>query len=251
MAAVWSARVDAGQGGDGAIELTDLEAGRASYRIRAGTKEPDPKTGATPVYELSDADAHRVVLSIGIGVSPEHRPRGLATDGRMVLPLRALKDAAPGEAASSSSGVLVAQADGSLSIQRAGELASVAPHVDFVEVPMLLDDGAPVIGGTRGGAPGDRAALGTTKDGRVIVARGESTTDAALADALRRAGCARAILLERGLHSPSFVHRAGTATPPRDHYDVTTLYAIAAPMKPRAFRFEALPALAQAAVKGN
>ena len=246
--AVWSARLDAGEG---AIEVFDVEAGRASWRIRAGTKEPDPKTGATPVYELSDSDAHRVLFSVGLGVSPEHRPRGLATDGRMVLPLRALKDTTAGEPLPASAGVLVAQADGSLAIQRASELASVAPHVDFVEVPLLLDDGQPVVGAAKGvgAGAGDRAVLGTTRSGRVLVARGESTSEAALVETLRRAGCTRVVGLERGMRAPSFVHRAGTSTPPRARYDVTTLYAIAAPMKPRAFRFEALPALAQAAAK--
>jgi hypothetical protein len=162
----------------------------------------------------------------------------------MVLPLRALKDGVAAESASSM-GVLVAEADGALSIQRSTELASVGAHVDVAEVPLLIDGGAVVPGVSRGKAL-DRAALGMTGDGRVLVARGDSVTEMALAEVLLRAGCTRAALLDRGLQARGFLHRAGTASPPRARYDVTTLYAMGAPMKPRAFRFEALPALAEA-----
>ena len=113
---------------------------------------------------------------------------------------------------------------------------------------MLLDAGALVEETTRAtGTLADRGALGMTKSGRILIARGRVNGDGALAEALRRAGCVRAVALDRGLREPSFVHRAGTPTPPRARYDVTTLYAIASPMKPRAFRFEAVPALAPGA----
>jgi hypothetical protein len=229
--------------------MVDIEPGRATWRIRAGTKEPDPKTGATPTHELGEEDAHRVILSVGAGVSPEKRPRGLATDGRMVLPLRALKDVTPGEPPPRAGGVLVAAADGALSILRADELASITPHVDFAEVPLVLDGGKVLTGDAKAGAPYERAAIGMTKEGRVLLARGTFASETPLAEALRRAGCTRAVGLDRGVRAPPFVHRAGTATPPRARYDVTTLYAIAAPMRPRAFRFDAESATQTAAVK--
>ena len=64
---------------------------------------------------------------------------------------RALKDVGPGETPSASAGVLVALADGSLEILRATELSSIAPHVDFAELPLIVDEGALVEGAIRSG----------------------------------------------------------------------------------------------------
>src|SRR5262249_11150758 len=63
--------------------------------------------------------------------------------------------------------------------------------------------------------------------------------------ALVRAGCARAVVLDRGTPVASAVHRAATTDPPRASYDETTLSAIAVPLKPRGFRFEAEAAVAR------
>jgi hypothetical protein len=246
LPAVWQGRIEPGRGGLSGIELIDIEAGRASFRIRAGTKEPDPKTGATAIDELSEADAHKVILSIGLGVSPERHPRGLATDGRMVLPLRALSMKEGTSEAGPAYGVIVAQADGALLIERADALKAVGPHVDVAEEPLILE-GAEVT--ARAAAPGERAALGVTPEGRVVLARGEATTDEALALALRSAGCTMAVALDRGARAPIVVHRAGTSSPPKARYDTSTLYVLAAPMPPRAVRFEALAAIAQATRK--
>jgi hypothetical protein len=89
------------------------------------------------------------------------------------------------------------------------------------------------------GATMMRAALGTTPEGRVMIARGSFASDAPLAEALKRAGCTRAVALDRGSHSPALLHRAGTASAPLARYDDTVLFAIATPMKPKAFRFDA------------
>jgi hypothetical protein len=71
-------------------------------------------------------------------------------------------------------------------------------------------------------------------------------SDAPLAGMLRRAGCGRAVALDRGAHTPPFLDRAGTDTPPRGRYEDTVLYALARPMAPRAFRFEPDGAVADA-----
>ena len=219
------------------IEVYDVEPGRASFRIRAGSKEPDAMTGAMPSRELSDEDAHRVLFSAGLGVALEKHPRGLATDGRMVLQFGA------GEGGTDN-GLLVARADGTLSIARQHDFA-IEPHEDAAEMPLILD-GAAAMPNLPEGAVTTRAALGLTDRGRVLIARGDATSYAPLANALREAGCTRAVALDRGSrHAPS-LHRAGTSSPPRAHYDETTLYAMAVPMKPRGFRFEAQAAVAQA-----
>jgi hypothetical protein len=237
--AIWSAHLE---GADGAIDLFDIEAGRAAFRIRAGTKEPDAKTGALPLHELEGEDAHHVMLSMGLGHATEKRPRGLATDGKLVYPIVALT--AGGER-SGELGLLVAQPNGSLSILKAEELSSISPHMDVAEMPLVLD-GDRVLEERKSIASESRAALGITPSGRVIVARGLFTSEAPLAAALRRAGCARAVALDRGAHTPTFLDRAGTDRPPRGRYEDTVLYALARPMAPRAFRFEPDGAVAEA-----
>jgi hypothetical protein len=88
--------------------------------------------------------------------------------------------------------------------------------------------------------------LGITADGRALVARGAVAGDAPLAEALKSAGCVRAVALDRGPHTTPQLRRAGTLTPPHARDEATTLFAIAAPLKPRAFRFEPEGAVANA-----
>jgi len=104
------------------------------------------------------------------------------------------------------------------------------------EVPLIVDHG--VVVPTPGGATEPRAALGVTTDGRVVLARGTFASDAPLAEALIAAACTRAVALDRGAHAEPALRRSGTATPPIARDDATTLFALAAPMKPRAVRFE-------------
>ena len=104
-----------------------------------------------------------------------------------------------------------------------------------MELPLLLDDGKLVShAGSRGGA-----ALGLTPAGRVYVARMVAGGGVeAMAEVLKRAGCTRAVLLDRGTGAHGSLFRAGTATPPRSRYEETTLYAMGKPLLPRGFRFE-------------
>jgi hypothetical protein len=232
LPSLWSTRA-------GAVELVDVEATRATWRLRAGTKEPDAKTGAAPLRDLTGDEAHRVLLSIGMGVSTEKHPQGLATDGKMVLPISG-QSRGVGRTA-----VVLVQADGSLAIRRSEEVGNIGAHVDLAEVPFLLDGGVVSIGVA--GAIEPRAALGIRPDGRVIVARGTFESDAPLGEALASAGCTRAVALSRGPRSDVPFRRAGSVSPPRATDESTTLFAIAAPMKPRAFRFDAAsPAIVEA-----
>jgi hypothetical protein len=223
MPTIWSTRA-------GNVELVEVEANRATWRLRAGTKEPDAKTGAVPLHELTGDEAHRALFSIGLGVSGEKHPQGLATDGKMVLPISGQSRGAGRTA------VLLVQAEGSIAIARSEDIGNIGAHVDLAEVPFLLDGGVVSIGVA--GATEPRAALGIRPDGRVIVAKGTFDSDAALGEALSLAGCSRAVALSRGPRAEVPFRRAGTAAPPRATDDATTLFAIAGPMKPRAFRFE-------------
>ena len=223
LPAVWTTRA-------GSVELVEVEASRATWRLRAGTREPDAKTGATPLHELTGDEAHRVLFSVGMGVSGERHPQGLATDGKMVLPVGGQARGAGRTA------VLLVQADGSLAIARSEDVGNIGAHVDLAEVPFLLDGGVVSVG--LAGATEPRAALGIRPDGRVLVAKGTFESDAPLGEALASAGCTRAVALSRGPRAEVPFRRAGTASPPHATDEATTLFAIAAPMKPRAFRFE-------------
>jgi hypothetical protein len=224
MPAVWSSAAKD-------VELLDVEPARATWRLRAGTDEPDAKTGSTPLHELEGDEAHRVLFSIGMGASSDKRPAGLATDGKMVLAMGGFARGV-GESAA-----LVVHADGTLAIAKGDEASSaIGPHVDAAELPLLVDKGAVVASASSGMAP--RAALGVTGEGRVIVARATVANDGPLAEALKQAGCVRAVALWRGPHSDVTLRRAGTPTPPHAKDAATTLFAIASPLKPRAFRFE-------------
>jgi hypothetical protein len=71
------------------------------------------------------------------------------------------------------------------------------------------------------------------------VARGVLASAAPLAHTLARAGCVRAVLLDRGTHAAGFLDRAGTSDPPRARYDESVLYALGSPLHPSGFRFDA------------
>jgi hypothetical protein len=69
----------------------------------------------------------------------------------------------------------------------------------------------------------------------VVVAKADAGDDDVLAKALLAVGCVRAIAARGG--SDEIVTRAGVGTV-MNSYPQTTLYALAQPMGPRAFRFD-------------
>jgi hypothetical protein len=220
---LWRAQVDVPQG---SVELLDVEPDRATWRIRAGARDAP---ASRPLRELVGDEAGAVVLAATLGAAGEKRSLGLATDGRLAVSVRGGAEA----------GALSVGDDGRLSIVRADDLLPLGQHADLAEVPLLVDDGKPVP--SPGGGEQARAALGVTAGGRVLLAHGTFASAAPLGDALIRAGCTRAVVLDRGLHASATVDRAGTSRPPLARYDETVLYAVAAPMHPRAFRFDAKP----------
>ncbi|WP_394843732.1 phosphodiester glycosidase family protein [Pendulispora brunnea] len=229
LTAMWEAH-------DGQVELLDIEPRRARFRIRAGTKEPDSKTGATPTTELGEEDAERVLFALSLGNSLEKHPRGLVTAGKMVLPMRGGEDSAV---------LLASGSEGELSIVKTAEMGSELAGSDVAELPLLIDGGAVLPSVTaRHTVHGPRAALGITPEGRIVVAKGTFASDAPLANALRKAGCTRAVALDRGTHEGPTMDRAGTSSPPRAHYETTVLYGMGRPFKPRGFRFDAASAVA-------
>jgi hypothetical protein len=220
---IWHAQLDVAQG---PVELLDVEPDRATWRLRAGAKDAP---ASRPLRELVGDEAGAVVMAVTLGASGDKHALGLATDGKLAVSVHGGAEA----------GALSIGDDGHLTILRADDLPPLGQHADLAEVPLLVDEGKPVP--TAGGGLQARAALGTTPGGRVLLARGTFASAAPLGDALLRAGCTRAAVLDRGLHASATVDRAGTSRPPLARYDETVLYAIAAPMHPRGFRFEAKP----------
>jgi Phosphodiester glycosidase len=227
MPGVWTAHVD---GPQGSVEIVDVEPGRATWRARAGSAE---SPAASPLRELTGEDSTRVLFAAGAGVAFEKHPRGLATDGRLVVPVQG----APG------SGVLVVSSEGRLSIARSEDAPALDSHGDLLELPLLIWDGTATP--APAGPVALRSAIGVTTSGRVLLARGSFGSAAPLAEALGRAGCSRALALDRGSRATAFIDRAGGSNPPRSRYEEAVVYAVASPMRPRGFRFDAATVVAQ------
>jgi len=203
---------------DGGVELTVVSAGRATYRIRGGKNEPESARGQA-LHELPEADAKRVLFALTLGNSPEKHPTGLATDGRVIH----------SPTPSAENAILFAAEDGTLSLRAAAAVPQDAAHHDFAELPLVVADGKAL-------SRPARAALGITADGNVYVARSATATKATV-DALVAAGCVTAVLLDRGAGDIVSFHRSGTPAPPHASYEATTLYGMAKPLLPKAFRF--------------
>jgi hypothetical protein len=230
MPGIWSSHLDSVHG---SVEIVDIEPGRATWRVRAGAKDAP---AAAPLRELTGADAGRALLAVGLGAASDKRALGLVTSGRMAVAIRG----------GAGSGAIVVGEDGRLGIVRADDAPILGDKDDLVEMPLLLWDGQPVA--TASGAAVPRAAIGITASGQVILARGSFASAAPLGEALSRAGCTRALSLDRGTLATALFDRSGTASPPRMRYEQSVLYAIAAPLHPRGFRFEAAaPLVAQRA----
>jgi hypothetical protein len=208
----------------GSVQIVDVEPGRATWRIRAGTKDVP---ASAPLRELGGDEARRVLFALGIGIAHERHPLGLATDGRLAVPVRGGADL----------GVLVVAADGQLTLARADAATTVAAHEDLTELPLAIWDGKTLP--LAAGPTEPRAALGMMPSGRLLVAQGTFASATPLAEALGKAGCTRAVVLDRGTHATAFLDRAGTSDPPRASYEESVLYAVGSPLRPNGFRFDA------------
>ena len=210
------------RGAESGVSLTAFDAGRVRFAVRAGVDEK-LEGAATIPREISGEDAARAIAAIGLGVADPKHPLGLTLAGK------------PAMASSEGAATLVVRADGKLSIAAPGE-PTPAGAIDLVQGAMLVVEGRPAEGVKRASGSFERVAIGVTKEGRVIVAREKASTDDGLTSALISAGCVRAIAARGAIDS--FVARAGTAESPMTSYPQTTLYALAQPMGPRAFRFD-------------
>lgn len=210
------------------VELTAFEPQRLEWRVRAGAREPEGGAGAQPrKLELTGEDTHRVLTSINLGHAIPAAPSGIAFDGKPALEPDA------------ESATLVVAPRSTPRIYPPGEAPKLAESEDAVQLPLLADKGSLLPRAREHGSMHMRGALCITARGRVLVARGRHDSSDPLASALLRAGCERVVGLDRGSRHPSFVHRAGTPTPPLSGYDTTVLYGLGRPMRPFASRWHA------------
>jgi hypothetical protein len=238
MPGIWSTHLDTSEG---RIELVDVEPGRATYRVRAGAQDA---TLAFALRELDERDASRALFAVGAGAAPERHPRGLATGGKLVVPMTS----------ESNWGQLVVAVDGSLSIapseehraadsrfEEAGDARppSSSPE-DRMELPTLVWNGRPTAGPAPG-PPAWRSAVGVTASGRVLLARGHVTNHGVLAEALSRAGCERALAMDRGGAGPDRWERREKSGPVlRSRGAESVLYVLASTLAPRGIRLDSL-----------
>jgi hypothetical protein len=229
MPGIWTTRLEGPHGG---VDVVDVEPGRVTWRVRAGTKDAP---ASSPLRDLTGEEARRALVAVGLGAAPEKHALGLATGGRLAVAVRG----------GASSGAIVVDEKGRLTIARADDLPILGDKDDLVELPLLLWDAQPL--GPAVGAVAPRSAVGVTPSGDVVFARGTFASAAPLADALSLAGCTRALSLDRGTEATALFDRTGTSAPPRTGYDQSILYAIAASLRPRGFRFDAAAMVAERA----
>jgi hypothetical protein len=207
------------------IELSSIDLDRVGWRVRAGTLEPTSLDGAPKELELSGEDQHRVLAAIGLGHATGASGFGLAFGS------------VPSLALHSDQAKLVMRKNQGVSLLAPGEPWELGPGDEAVELPLLAKDGELLAAARATGGLRQRGAL-CVSIGRVLIARARHDSSAPLAAALLRAGCRNVVELDRGSQHPTFVHRAGSSTPPTGRYETSVLYALGRPMLPRAYRWK-------------
>lgn len=207
------------------LRLLSVEPGRVSWRVRAGTLEPNSVGAAPKVLELSGDERFRALAAVGLGHTTDALRLGLAFGPKASLPLGA------GHAS------LVARRDGRLEVLPSGPPRALEPGDSLAQLPLLADGQQLLPRALEHGPMRQRGALCVTDAGRVLIATAAHDSSDPLASALLRIGCRRVVELDRGSRHPAFLHRAGGPTPPLARYETSVLYALAEPMMPHAFRW--------------
>lgn len=205
------------------VRLLAFDADRVDWIIRAGTEEPSVAGARAKKVGLEPSLEGRAITTIGLGHTTNALRYGLAFDGQTSLELR------------QSYATLIVAQSGKIRILAPGERPVLAAGEDAVQLPLLATDGEVDTRATDRGTQRLRGALCVTATGRLLVATGVHDSNDPLTSALLDSGCSRVVATDRGSRHAAFVHRAGTAEPPLNRYDTTTLYALSRPMAPRAF----------------
>lgn len=201
------------------VKLLGIDAGRVAYRVRVGRQEAQGE--AQP--NLADDEARRVIAALGMANG--RRPRGLG----LVL---------GGKTLSTHKGGM-----GYLGIDPGGELRITHGEpprgdADAVELPLLVVNGNLSTSAEVAGPQRRRTAACILPSGRAVFALSEAASDVSNAMVLARLGCRTAVALDRGTHEEVWLQRAGVEGVAVARSEQTTLYAVSAPMRPRAFAWK-------------
>ncbi len=194
------------------LALTSFAGGRFDFRLRPGPLELGAR-GQAWAGALAEEDAARAVASLELGHATSANRYGLALGS--VIPLALRPTNATLVLGSTSTRILLP-----------GEPVTLASGEQAVQLPLLADDSDVTERARERGDARVRAALGVTQDGRIVVASLRHDSSDLLAVGLRAAGCRRVVELDRGSHHPGALERAGTARPPRNTPESTTLWVL-------------------------
>jgi hypothetical protein len=220
------------------VELTAFETARVLFRVRVA--KIAKQEGGKREYasgELGEEDVHRVIAAVGLG-NPN--------DARGAENIRTVFNQFPiGTLTADEARGLVLAPDGQVNGRSSpadGPSGGAKVEGDgAIELPIILEGGKIPDAAKEVRLMRPRGAVCVTPSGYTVVATATSNSDEPAALALSRAGCSRAIALDRGAHRPAFLHRAGAGSPPLARYDESVLYAVTRPMAPRAFRWNVTP----------
>ena len=203
------------------LELYSFEPGRVEWQLRPGRREPGAR-GETWAGRLPDGAVDRALAVLELGHTTVTPKLGLALGTTTPI---TLKD---------SFATLVLAPTEPPRILAPGETKTLSADEQAVQLPLLADTTGVTERARERGDLRQRAALGMTRSGRVLVALLRHDSSDPLAVALKDAGAERVVELDRGSHHPAFVERSGTGAPPTEARESTTLWALGRPMLPGA-----------------
>lgn len=198
--------------GGATVQLTSFEVRRSDFRVRPGPLEPGAK-GQPWSGALATEQRARALASLELGHATGAARYGLALGTLIPLPLK-------------STYATLVLGDGEARILLPGEPVTLRAEEQAVQLPLLADDTDVTARARERGDSRQRAALGVTEDGRIVVATLRHDSSDPLAVGLRAAGCRRIVELDRGSHHPASLERPGTEKPPRDEPDSSTLWVL-------------------------
>jgi hypothetical protein len=198
------------------VEVYRVDASRFAWTIVPGADERAHRLGGTFERALASAEQPRARLAIGLATGKRRATRGLRTRGSTGLRFRGL-DAALGVGTR-----------GELVVGRADEVELASDEA--TELPVTVEDHQLRTAARERGPVQPRADLCVLDDGRMLAAFATFDSHEPTAAVLARAGCRRAVALDRGTERPAWVRLGAEAAGP---FNDTALVALDRPMMGR------------------